>query len=87
MTVFDYNANHECSPTPTKIVGVSFDWKDSPEMVVEEINEALLKKGVNLRLHRMDDGLSDGSEYILLIEDDPVPTEADWNDDEIDENI
>lgn len=65
------------------IVGVGFDWKDSPELVMEGVNDALKKKGLKVQFVRMDDECGDDSAYALVAEDETVPTQTDfWGSDD-----
>ena len=64
--------------TPDKYATVEFDWKERPEAVIAQVNEALVQRGIAAAFHRVDDRLGDDSDYVLIKEGERTPTVEEW---------
>ncbi len=65
-------------------IGIGLDWKDTPEMVMEEVNSVLEKKGLG-KFVRMDDQMSDGSDYAFVGKDEQIPSKEEFYGEDEDE--
>ena len=63
---------------PDECAAVELDWKERPEAVIAQVNEALAQRGIAAAFHCVDDKLSDYFEYWLIKEGERPPTVEEW---------